>query len=144
MTWWGWMILGAVLLGAELFAVDAQFYLVFLGVSAAVVGLATLFGVVMPEWGQWLAFAIVSLVFFLTFRKALYDKIRGGGQGFQNTIAGDSVNVAEDLPPGRDARAEYRGTEWTIRNVGASAIGAGTRAKVVKVDGLTLHVEAQQ
>ena len=35
MTWWGWMILGAVMLGAELFAVDAQFYLVFLGVSAA-------------------------------------------------------------------------------------------------------------
>ena len=35
MTWWAWMILGAVLLGAELFAVDAQFYLVFLGVSAA-------------------------------------------------------------------------------------------------------------
>ena len=33
MTWWGWMILGAVLFGAELFAVDAQFYVVFLGVS---------------------------------------------------------------------------------------------------------------
>ena len=33
MTWWGWMILGAVLFGAELFAVDAQFYLVFLGLS---------------------------------------------------------------------------------------------------------------
>lgn len=142
MTWWGWMILGAVLLGAELFAVDAQFYLVFLGVSAAVVGLATLFGVVLPEWGQWLAFAIVSLVFFLTFRKTLYDKIRGGGQGFKDTISGDSVAVANDLPPGGDARAEYRGTKWTIRNVGASAIGAGTRAKVVKVEGLTLHVEA--
>ena len=34
------MILGAVLFGAELFAVDAQFYLVFLGLSAAIVGLA--------------------------------------------------------------------------------------------------------
>ena len=143
MTWWGWMILGAVLLGAELFAVDAQFYLVFLGVSAAVVGLASLFGIVMPEWGQWLAFAIVSLVFFLTFRKTLYDKIRGGGQGFANTISGDSVTVTDEVPPGGDTRAEYRGTKWTIRNVGDSAISAGTRAKVVKVDGLTLHVEAE-
>ena len=35
MAWWSWMVLGAVLLAAELFAVDAQFYLVFLGVSAA-------------------------------------------------------------------------------------------------------------
>ena len=143
MTWWGWMILGAVLLGAELFAVDAQFYLVFLGVSAAVVGLATLFGVDMPEWGQWLAFAIVSLIFFLAFRKTLYDKIRAGGQGFEDTIAGDSVTVTDEVPPGRDARAKYRGTEWTIRNVGEGAISAGTRAKVVKVDGLTLHVEAE-
>ena len=65
MTWWAWMILGAVLLGAELFAVDAQFYLVFLGVSAAVVGLATLFGITMPEWGQWLTFAAVSVAFFV-------------------------------------------------------------------------------
>jgi len=143
MTWWGWMILGAVLLGAELFAVDAQFYLVFLGVSAAVVGLATLFGVVMPEWGQWLAFAIVSLVFFLTFRKTLYDKIRGGGQGFGDTISGGSVTVTDEVLPGGDGRAKYRGSEWTIRNVGENAISAGARAKVVQVDGLTLHVEAE-
>jgi len=143
MTWWGWMILGAVLLGAELFAVDAQFYLVFLGVSAAVVGLATLFGVVLPEWGQWLAFAIVSLVFFLTFRKTLYGKIRGGGKGFEDTIAGGSVTVTDEVLPGGDGRAKYRGTEWTIHNVGESAISAGARAKVVQVDGLTLHVEAE-
>ena len=48
---------------------------------AAVVGLASLFGVVMPEWGQWLAFAILALVFFVTFRKALYQKLRRGGPG---------------------------------------------------------------
>ena len=143
MTWWAWMILGAVLLAAELFAVDAQFYLVFLGVSAAVVGLAGLFGVIMPEWGQWLTFAVVSLLFFFTFRKALYEKLRSGGQGYQNTISGDSITVTVDLPPGGDGRTEYRGSEWTIRNVGEGAISAGNRARVVKVDGLTLHVEAE-
>jgi len=143
MTWWAWMILAAVLLAAELFAVDAQFYLVFLGVSAAVVGLATLFGVVLPEWGQWLAFAIVSLIFFLTFRKALYDKMRSGGQGFENTISGDSVTVMDDLAPGGEARAKYRGSEWTIRNVGDAAISPGAPAKVVKADGVILHVEAE-
>ena len=45
MTWWSWMVLGALLLGAELFAIDAQFYLVFLGVSAILVGLASLLGI---------------------------------------------------------------------------------------------------
>ena len=64
MTWWGWMVLGAVLLGAELFAIDAQFYMVFLGVSAALVGLAGLLGLAMPEWAQWMAFAALSLISF--------------------------------------------------------------------------------
>ena len=143
MTWWTWMILGAVLLGAELFAIDAQFYLVFLGVSAALVGFASLFGIVMPEWAQWMAFAALSLISFFTFRKSLYEKIRGGAVGFHASLAGNSVKVAEELAPGAEARLDYRGTKWTARNVGSVPIAAGTRATVVEVDGLTLRIEAE-
>jgi membrane protein implicated in regulation of membrane protease activity len=143
MTWWAWMILGAVLLGAELFAVDAQFYLVFLGVSAAVVGLAALFGITMPEWGQWLTFAIVSVAFFVTFRKALYVKLRGGGLGYEQRYVGEIVEVAEEIEAGGRGRAQYRGSDWNIQNVGDSAIAAGGAAKVVEVDGLTLKVAAE-
>jgi membrane protein implicated in regulation of membrane protease activity len=143
MTWWAWMVLGAVLLGAELFAVDAQFYLVFLGISAAIVGLAGIFGIVTPEWAQWLSFAILSLFFFLTFRRTLYTKIRGGGEKYRESIAGESVTVAEELAVGADARTEYRGTAWTVRNVGEATIAAGSRAMVVEVDGLTLNVKAE-
>lgn len=143
MTWWGWMILGAIILGAELFAIDAQFFLVFLGVSAALVGLAEMLGVGMPEWAQWTAFATLSLISFFTFRKSLYEKIRGGAKGFRATMSGDTVNIVEELAAGDEARAEYRGTDWTVRNTGAALIAAGSRAKVVKVDGLTLHVESE-
>jgi len=143
MTWWSWLILGAVLLGAELFAVDAQFYLVFLGISAALVGLAGMFGIAMPEWAQWSAFAVLSLVFFFTFRKSLYEKIRGGAAGFRESISGESIRVDTELAPGAEARIDYRGSKWTARNVGATAIAAGSRAHVVKVDGLTLHVEPE-
>jgi membrane protein implicated in regulation of membrane protease activity len=144
MLWWHWMILGAIILGAELFAIDAQFYLVFLGISAAVVGLAELFGLALPEWGQWTAFATLSLLSFFTFRKSLYEKIRGGGSSdFRETISGETVNIQEDLPAGRESRTEFRGTKWTVRNIGPAVIPAGARAKVVKVDGLTLHVEAE-
>ncbi len=143
MTWWGWMILGAVILGAELFAIDAQFFLVFLGVSAALVGLAEMLGIGMPEWAQWTAFATLSLISFFTFRKSLYEKIRGGAKGFRATMSGDTVNIVEALAAGDEARAEYRGTDWTVRNTGAAVIAAGSRAKVVKVDGLTLHVESE-
>jgi len=143
MTWWSWMIFGAVLLGAELFAVDAQFYLVFLGISAALVGLAGLFGIVMPEWMQWTVFAALSLISFFTFRKALYEKIRGGAVGFRETLSGDTVNVDADLAAGAEARVEFRGTKWTVKNVGATPISGGSRARVVKSEGLTLHVEAE-
>ena len=143
MIWWGWMILGGVLLGAELFAIDAQFYLVFLGLAAAIVGSTSLVGIELPDWAQWLTFAILSLVFMVTFRKSLYDKIRGEAPGIGETIAGDTVNIIADLAPGTDTRAEYRGTNWTVRNAGDSIIAAGSRAVVVRVDGLTLHVNAE-
>src|SRR4029077_11994692 len=44
MSWWGWTIAGAILLGAELIFVNAQFYLVFVGSAAIVVGVVTAFG----------------------------------------------------------------------------------------------------
>lgn len=143
MTWWSWMVLGAVLLGAELFAVDAQFYLVFLGVSAALVGLAGLFGLVMPEWAQWTTFAALSLISFFTFRKSLYEKIRGGAVGFRATLKGNTLNIVEDIAAGGESRAEFRGTKWTVKNVGSDTIKAGSKASVVKADGLTLHVKAE-
>lgn len=143
MTWWSWMVLGAVLLGAELFAIDAQFYLVFLGISAALVGLASLLGIIMPEWAQWLAFSVLSLTSFFTFRKGLYKKIHGSVVGFRDNLSGDSVDILEDLAAGSESRVEFRGTKWTVRNVGSDTIKGGSRASVVKADGLTLNVKAE-
>lgn len=143
MIWWSWMILGAVLLGAELFAVDAQFYLVFLGVSAGLVGLTALLGIVMPEWAQWVLFAVLALVFMFTFRRSLYMKFRGNVPGFQENMSGDFVTVSSDLAPGKDTRVKHRGSEWTAMNVGDSAIESGTKARIVRVEGLTLHISAE-
>jgi membrane protein implicated in regulation of membrane protease activity len=143
MLWWHWMILGGVVLGAELFAVDAQFYLVFIGLSAALVGLAELLGIAMPGWVQFTTFAVLSLILCLTFRKMIYEKIRGGATGYRETISGDTVTIEEDLTAGSEARTEFRGTKWTVRNAGTALITAGTRAKVVKVEGLTLYVEGE-
>ncbi len=143
MTWWVWMLLGALLLGAELFAVDAQFYLVFMGISAVLIGLAGWLGVSLPEWAQWATFAILSLISFFSFRRSLYAKIHGGVAGFRANLSGDILNVVEAIEPGGEARVEHRGSKWTARNVGVAAIAAGSRAKVVKTDGLTLHIEVE-
>jgi hypothetical protein len=88
-------------------------------------------------------FGILSLVCMFTFRRQLYQKIRGNVEGFRESLSGESVTVAQDLAAGGETRMEYRGTQWTVRNVGAVPIAGGSRARVVKSDGLTLHIEAE-
>ena len=73
----------------------------------------------------------------------LYSKIHGGSEHYPETLAGETVNLVDVLEPGSETRTQYRGSDWTVRNTGDQAISAGGRAKVVKVDGLTLHVVAE-
>ena len=136
------MILGAILLGAEMFAIDAQFFLVFLGLSAALVGLAGLVGIAMPEWAQWVVFAALALISMFTFRKSLYAILHRSAKGFKESMSGDSMKITTDIAPGTDARVEHRGSDWTALNVGESEIASGSWVKIVKVDGVTLHVSA--
>ena len=140
MTWWAWMILGAVLFGAELLAIDAQFFLVFLGLSAALVGVLALVGVSMSEWAEWLIFATIALISMFTFRKILYEKIRGNVPEFREGVAGEYLVIPIDLEPGRQTRASFRGSEWTVINDGGSRMSGGTRAKILRNEGLTLYV----
>lgn len=142
MTWWAWIILGAVLFGAELFAVDAQFYLVFLGLSAALVGLLGVAGIAMPEWLQWLVFAALALISMFTFRRSLYQKIRGDVPGFKEGVSGEYLVIPADLESGSHSRASFRGSDWTVVNDSANRIAAGTRARITRNDGVTLYVSA--
>jgi membrane protein implicated in regulation of membrane protease activity len=54
--------------------------------------------------------------------------------------AGDVVTLAADLEPGETCRIEYRGSSWNAVNSGKSVIPAGARARIERVDGLTLVV----
>lgn len=145
MPWWGWLIIGIGLLGVEMFVIDAQFYLVFLGISAVVVGLVGLSGIALPEWLQWLTFALLSLVTMVTFRRRLYDLVRlRSGHVQERLTVGDRVLIPDRLAPGKTCRVEYRGSSWTARNVDQDAIEAGKEAVIVTVDDLTLNVSAQR
>jgi len=57
-------------------------------------------------------------------------------------VTGVKLVKTELGEPGADGRTEYRGSKWNVRNVGTAKIAGGTRATVVKVDGLTLHVSS--
>jgi membrane protein implicated in regulation of membrane protease activity len=143
MPWWGWFVLAAALLSVELFVIDAQFYLVFLGVSAALVGLLDLADGTLLAWQQWLAFAVLALVTMIAFRDRVYPLVRKRtGHVEQPLSLGDRVVIPVRLEPGQTCRTQYRGSSWTARNVDQRAIDAGNEAVISDVDGLTLHVRA--
>ena len=143
MLWWGWLVLGFGLLAIEMFVIDAEFYLVFLGASATIVGLLALLGVPMPEWAEWLLFAALALGSMVGFRRRVYALVRGkDGNVPERVTAGDRVVVPTRLDPGQTCRVEYRGTSWSARNVDVHPIAAGSEAVISAIDDLTLQLKA--
>ena len=143
MAWWGWCILGVALLGVELLAVDAQFYLVLAGVAAILVGMLGLVGIDLPVYVQWLLFAVLAIATMFTVRGKIYAKLMSNPTlGKINTDLDQRVLVTQELAPGKSCRLEYRGSGWTAVNVGEQPIPAGAPARIDSIDGLTLHVRA--
>lgn len=144
MPWWVWVVVGAILLGAELTLVDAQFYLVFVGTAAILVGMIGLGGIDLPDWLQWAIFAALSIASMVLFRRQLYDILRSDNTQIQSGPAGEEVTVPIDLAAGASCRLEYRGSTWTAQNHSDALIAAGSPARIVRVDGLTLQIQARK
>ncbi len=142
MAWWGWCILGVALLGVELLAVDAQFFLVFAGLAAVVVGLLGLVGLELPIAGQWLLFAVVAVTAMFTLRRPIYARFMNKPLGNVSSDVDQRVVVSQELAPGNSCRIEYRGSGWTVLNIGDRPIPSGGAARIDSVDGLTLRVRA--
>ncbi len=142
MPWWGWIVVGAALLGAETL-VDTQFYLVFFGIAALVVGVLAGLGLAGPVWLQWTLFGVLCVVGTLAFRRRLYAMIRKSyGHVSQGTV-GEVAIARERIPPGGRGRVELRGTLWDARNTGDTAIAAGESARVERVEGLVLELRRE-
>ena len=142
MIWWQWLVLGTLLLGAEI-AVDAEFYLVFLGISAVAVGLLGTTPIALPVWGQWLVFALISVTNLVIFRSRIYNKIRGNTPDRREGVDGESVVIVDEIPPGAIGSATLRGAAWQVRNVGDTPLAAGSRALVEETNGLVLSIRAE-
>jgi len=140
MSWWSWMIGGALLLGAELGFVNAQFYLVFIGGAALVVGLLSVAIPGLASWAQWALFAILAIVSMVTFRSRLYQRLRGQLPSVQAGPAHGVLTLPSALDPGQSCQVEHGGTYWTVRNDSAVAMPVGCSARISSVQGLTLLV----
>jgi len=142
MPWWGWMGVGMLLLAAELFFIEADFFLVFLGVAAVLTGLLGWAVPELPTWAQWLAFAVLALMSMVLFRERVYRLLRRKVADLPNDMLREQFELPTGLPVDGSCRVELRGSTWNARNVGAAPILPGGKARVVGVDGITLNVEA--
>jgi membrane protein implicated in regulation of membrane protease activity len=143
MSWWSWVIAGAILLGAELAVVDAQFYLVFIGAAGLLTGLVTVLAPGLAPAAQWLLFGALAIVSMVAFRARIYALVRGNTPSVRTGPVGATLTLPQALAPGESCQVEHGGSFWTARNTGAAAIPAGAQVRVSGVHGLTLNVHAE-
>jgi hypothetical protein len=142
--WWLWLLLGLVLLGVEMLTPGGFFFL-FFGVAALVVGCLAGLGVGGPVWAQLVVFSVLSVASLALLRPYLVRWAKSAERPDPvDRLEGESVVLSDDLAPGAFGKAELRGTTWTVRNHDQRPLARGQRARVVRVDGLTLWVEAAE
>ena len=137
------MLIGLALLGVEVFT-PGGFFVLFFGVGALVVGVLAGLGIAGPPWAQWLIFSVVSVASLLLFRSRLLARFGHDAPGLHfDTLEREVATPLEDLAPDAIGKAELRGTVWTARNADERPLARGQRSRVVRVEGLTLHLRAE-
>ena len=143
MVWWNWLLLGLVLLAAEM-ATPGGFYILFFGLAALIVGALAGLEWINTAWLQWLLFSVLSMISLFLFRNSLlvWMKAHEPAGPDVDSLVGELAVLTEDLPPGELGKVELRGTTWSARNAGQTVLTKGHRARVQRVDGLTLWISS--
>lgn len=140
MTWWIWVVLGLVLMAAELFT--AGFFVFFFGVGGVIVGILARFGLAGPEWMQWLLFSVISILSLAVFRRPVMNRFRINERKEVDTMIGEMATASEHIAVQAQGKVELRGSSWNAINVGTEPISKGHRCRVERVDSITLMVRA--
>lgn len=139
MPWWGWLVLGAVLLAAEL-GITADFWLAVVGAAAFGPALMGLVGIDAPIWVQWLVFGVLAVVLAVFVRGPVYTKLMAGTRDLAPELVGEQARASETIAPGEMGQVKLRGSVWRARNEGSRAIAEGSMAQVDGVEGVVLRV----
>ena len=140
MSWWIWVLIGFGILALELTA--ATLHVGFFAVGAFVVAILVALGIDLPLWAQLVIFTGISLLAFFWLRPILVRKLKLDQKKVVDSLVGEQALALEDIGVGGNGRAEMRGSTWSARNVGETALIRGQRCTVANVDGLVIHVRA--
>ena len=147
MLWWHWSILGLSLIGIEILTLGGlgNFYFLFFGMAALMVSGLTWSGLIEAAWLQWFLFAILGIISLLVMKKSLWNKrsLNGKDEPVVDSMVGEIATVLEPLEPQALGKVELRGSTWNARNAGEKILEKNTIAKIVRVDGLTLWIQAE-
>lgn len=142
-AWILWIVLGVVLIIAEIFTFG--FVLFWFGIGALAAALAAFLGI--GFIGQFLIFAIVSIALTVMSRSIFANYFSHGEE--------NSVKTGVDALPGqigtvisgsegsrREAAVKVYGSTWTAFPVdGSSPLREGEKVEVVRVEGSSIYVQ---
>jgi membrane protein implicated in regulation of membrane protease activity len=136
---WNWLIFGFILMGLEVAA--PGIFLFWLGLAALLVGLVSF--AVNPSWQiQLLMFAVFAVAAVPLWRRLARSPHDGGASPFLNKRADALLGRVFTLEkPIIDGNGTVR-IDDTVWRVAGPDTPAGTRVKVVEVDGAKLTVAA--
>jgi membrane protein implicated in regulation of membrane protease activity len=140
--WWHWLLLGLILVLAEL-ATAGGFYIIFFGLAALLVGGLAGLGLANSLILQLLLFSLLSVSSLALFRARLLRWLQVDQSDSVDTLVGETCIALDDLPAGGVGKVELRGSAWAARSLAAVTLPRGARCRVVRVDGLTLYVEPE-
>jgi inner membrane protein len=134
-----WLIVGVLLLIAELMSVS--FFFAFLSIGAMITALLSWVGITPTLDLQLLAFALVSVSSLLLLRKPLQKIFLKNGKSVEyNEYIGDKATVVSTIPFNGEGKVFYRGTEWAAKSDNNEPIEATTTVIIKQLDGIKLTV----
>jgi membrane protein implicated in regulation of membrane protease activity len=130
-----WMTVGIALLSSEAFT--GTFHLLFFGLSALFVAALTLLGLNSTVL-QLVLFAVLSVSSVFLVRKRLI--IRSiGFEGDRESV----FTLDQEILPDQEVTISYQGAPWTAKNISQKTLPKGTRARVLRTDGIKLLLEGE-
>ncbi|MCF2442622.1 NfeD family protein [Dyadobacter sp. CY345] len=136
-----WMIIGLLMLVAELVSVALVF--VFFAVGGLITALLAAIGLLPTLEYQIIAFSLISILTLIIFRrhaKNLMETRRGKHQEYTEFV-GETAMVIRDIPSNGSGKIYYRGAEWSATSADHHAIEAGSKVVIQRTEGITLVVE---
>ena len=140
MAWWIWLLIGLLFLAIE-FA-SATMRVGLFAVGAFVVAILIGVGVDLPLWAEILIFVSISILSLLFIRPLIVRRLTLDKDAVVDSMIGSEAVALDEISTGGTGKVDFRGSTWSARNIGETALTSGQRCRVAAVDGLVLHVHA--